>query len=140
MSNNMLLRWLDQFNVAHDLWIDPGPDGGYRLRTRSTVSITGSGGSVSAIPIGGSGNLLNLIAGSDYYLRGFNATGDTDGVFRLIVNGSTVATKKITPVVRDVEFTFPGYLFVPAGGTVVLSVENTGVIVSDYECTLYREI
>jgi hypothetical protein len=136
----MLLRWLDQFNVAHDLWIDPGPDGGYRLRTRSTVSIAPSVGAVSAIPIGGSANLLNFIAPSDYYLRGFNVTGQTDGLFGLTVNGTLVASEKLTPIVRVVNFTFPGYLFVPAGQSIVLSVTNTGVIPSDYNGSLYREI
>jgi hypothetical protein len=138
VADEYLVRWLDDLSVAQDLGITQGPDGDYRLAIENKTSITTIAGAASAVTVGATANMVNLIAPADYYLRGFNLTGDTDALFTLSIAGSTVAIEKLTPIKRVANFTFPGYLFVASGQAILLTVKNTGVITSDYQGSLYR--
>ena len=140
MADEYLVRWLDDLSVAQDLGITQAPDNDYRLSVQDSVSIAAIAATASAVTVGVTANMINLIAPANYYLRGFNLTGDTDALFTLSVAGSVVATEKLTPIKRVANFKFPGYLFVALGQTILLTVKNTGIITADYSGSLYRGI
>lgn len=127
--------------VARDLGISADPAGDYRMHVREQTALAVESNTVSALAMGDTANLINtIVAGSAWYIRGFLATGDTDGYFELKINGSLVAFDKIGPVKRISSVLFPGFIYADIGDTVLMTLKNTGVITSDYQTTLYKGV
>jgi hypothetical protein len=141
VADEYLVRWLDGASVAQDLGITAAPDGDHRLSVRPFGAVDVSEYTASAVAINSTYTLLSIVLGEPMYLIGLSGAGDTDGKWEFLVNGSVKARGMTRAAVPVWEQSFQGrHLYIPSGATISATVKNTGVIASNYQLLLSKEI
>ena len=137
MAVENILRFLKN-SIAHDLGIISDSAGDYALGVAVRHELTPVHASKTGVQVGLTELIHNITVSGDKRIRKIVCTGDTDAFFKLKIDGNIVSFGKITPTDRVfIEEFAGGFLFVPDTKTIELSVENTGLITSDYEAIIY---
>ena len=139
-----IVQFFDDNDLPQEIRItkDPGNTAKYDLHVKSMGHITNTFEiDASGVIVGATSNLYNqAITDSKVFIHGFSVFGNTDGVYRIYVNGSRVGIDNTEATRNSTKFWLNRPLLVSLGDQVLITVENCGVITADYEGSLYLEV
>ncbi len=136
-----ILQFLDESLIAQNLNITEDPEGDFYLGVNNRAAVEPIYSTAASVAVGSTTNIYNQVASSNTRIRKIVCLGETDGFFKLKINGSVKAMGKTSPA----EYTFKedfagGVLYVSSGATITLEVKNTGIVTADYEGIIYTGI
>lgn len=136
-----ILQFQDESLVARDLNITEDQEGDFYLGVNNRASVTPIHSTAASVSVGQTTNIYNQVAAANTRIKKIVCTGQTDGFFKLKVNGSVVAMGKTSPTEYTFNEDFAGcVLFVAAGATITLEVKNTGIVTADFEGIIYTSL
>lgn len=136
-----VLQFLDESLVAQNLNITEDPEGDFYLGVNNRATVDPIYSTAASVAVGATANIYNQVAAANTRIRKIVCLGETDGFFKLKINGSVKAMGKTSPAEYNFTEDFAGgVLYVPSGASITLEVKNTGIITSDYEGIIYTGI